>query len=289
MKPKFSSEKYNWAKNRSVVLHGKRLNYNVGIQQKYSHKLRKLVRKMTQETEKRLLKIFKGDPAYQYFEHQKKIAVTDDTIYNQSRNILKELNDKFKRLFNLHAKPAAENMLNNTITVSATSLNSSLKMLTGLSIGVDFIPKGLNQVIKASIAENVSLIKSIPDQYFSDLNNAVMRSITTGNGLKDLYPFIKKYNGQTERRAKNIAYDQTRKAYNQINKQRMMAVGFKKFKWLHSSGSQHPRALHIAMNGKVYSFNDLPIIDENTGEHGIPGQAINCKCTMTPVYEFGKE
>jgi uncharacterized protein with gpF-like domain len=43
------------------------------------------------------------------------------------------------------------------------------------------------------------------------------------------------------------------------------------------------------MDGKIFSFDDLPIIDRKTGERGIPGQAINCRCTMTPVYEFDSE
>ena len=68
------------------------------------------------------------------------------------------------------------------------------------------------------------LIKSIPEQYFKDVTGSVMRSITTGNGLADLVPEIKKYDGQTERRAKLLALDQTRKAYNSINKQRMQSL-----------------------------------------------------------------
>jgi uncharacterized protein with gpF-like domain len=36
----------------------------------------------------------------------------------------------------------------------------------------------------------------------------------------------------------------------------------------------------------VYSFDDLPVVDERTGETGIPGQAVNCRCTMSPVFDF---
>jgi uncharacterized protein with gpF-like domain len=43
------------------------------------------------------------------------------------------------------------------------------------------------------------------------------------------------------------------------------------------------------MDGNVYSFDDPPIIDKNTGERGIPGQAINCRCFMVPVIEFEDE
>ncbi|RIQ43658.1 phage head morphogenesis protein, partial [Bordetella avium] len=29
-----------------------------------------------------------------------------------------------------------------------------------------------------------------------------------------------------------------------------------------------------------------PIIDKTTGERGLPGQLINCKCRMRPVIDF---
>jgi SPP1 gp7 family putative phage head morphogenesis protein len=173
---------------------------------------------------------------------------------------------------------------------SATSLHSSLEQLSGgLSLKTSVIPAGMEEVAQATVYENVQLIKSIPSQYLDDVFGSVMRSITTGGGLADLIPAIRKYDGITDRRAKNIALDQTRKAYNSINKQRLMAVGIKKFRWSHSAGGQTPRQDHIAMDGKIFSFDDLPIIDRKTGERGIPGQAINCRCTMTPVYEFDSE
>ena len=66
----------------------------------------------------------------------------------------------------------------------------------------------------------------------------------------------------------------------------MEKLGLKKFEWLHSGGGHHPRPDHVAMSGNIYSFTSLPIIDSKTGERGIPGQAINCKCVMRPVIEF---
>jgi len=88
------------------------------------------------------------------------------------------------------------------------------------------------------------------------------------------------------RRARMIAHDQTRKAYNNLNRGRMEKLGLKKFKWLHTGGSAHPRKLHQMLNGLVFSFDDPPIIDEKTGERGIPGQAINCRCRMQVVLDL---
>ena len=161
----------------------------------------------------------------------------------------------------------------------------------GLSIKTDFITPELNDIIKASAAESTQLIKSIPQQYMLETQGAVMRSITTGNGLQDLVPFFEKRKGITTRRAKNIALDQTRKVYNSINQGRMEALGIDTYEWVHSGGGKEPRPEHKAkypagLNGGVFSLSDPPVIDPKTGQRGKPGDLINCRCTMRPVMVF---
>jgi SPP1 gp7 family putative phage head morphogenesis protein len=119
------------------------------------------------------------------------------------------------------------------------------------------------------------------------VQGAVMRSITTGNGMQDLVPYLQKHKGITLRRARMIAQDQTKKSFSYLSKARMEASGVLQYEWLHTSGSRHPRKLHIAMNGHIYRYDDPPVIDEKTGERGIPGQAINCACRMRPILNFG--
>jgi SPP1 gp7 family putative phage head morphogenesis protein len=173
---------------------------------------------------------------------------------------------------------------------SKSALAQSLKAMSGgLMIKTNINSADLRETVKGSIAQNVSLIKSIPAEYLQKVSGAVFRSVTSGQGMADLKPQIQKYGDMTERRAKNVALDQTRKAYNSINADRMRKVGIKKFKWVHSGGGLHPREDHIAMSGNIYSFDDLPIIDQKTGERGLPGQAPNCKCFQIPVIEFDQE
>jgi SPP1 gp7 family putative phage head morphogenesis protein len=132
----------------------------------------------------------------------------------------------------------------------------------------------------------VSLIKSIPEEYFAKVAGAVARSISSGNGLQDLTAFFAEQDGVEARRAKNIAIDQTHKAYNGLNAERMKRQGVGKYEWVHSGGGLHPRPLHQSYHGRIFSFDKPPVIDERTGARGIPGQAINCRCTMVPVIEF---
>jgi SPP1 gp7 family putative phage head morphogenesis protein len=213
----------------------------------------------------------------------------DASVSSQARILMDKLTDKFTKLFDDKSEAVVNKMLKANSTASAASLQSSLKKLSGgVTLKTNNISGQLKEILKASVNENVELIKSVGADYLSNVKKQVMRSITTGNGLADLVPALKRYKGITERHAKNMALDQTRKVYNSMNRSRMESANIKQFKWLHSGGGQHPRPDHVAMNGNIYSFDNLPVIVPKTGERGIPGQAINCKCTMTPVFTLGE-
>lgn len=293
---KLTKTRENWAKSRKeVVFKGTTLNHSVALEERYKRELDRLVKAMCAYTKQELIKLFKKEFAKEYFKEQNKmekvVYAMDDTISSQARILTNYLQNKFETLFNRKSKSIAESMLNGALKASAFSLGASLKELSGgISFKTSIIPEGLTEVIKASIEENVSLIRSIPTRYFIDIQGSVMRSITTGEGIKELLPEIKKYEGVTLRRAKTIAYDQTRKAYNSINKQRMLDVGIKKFQWIHSGGGQKPRASHLKMNGKIFSFENLDAeqqaMNVPDNDRGLPGHPINCRCSFKPIYEF---
>ena len=289
-----TSRRKKWAKNRNVTLKGNRLNYNAAQQEKYERSLKKLVRDMTNDVRQQVLKLFRSPVSFEYFDQQEVAAAMDASLASQARMLTNYLTKKYTMLFDTNAKSLSENMVEGAIKLSQVNLQSSLKKLSGgLSLKTGVVPEGMNDVVRASIEENVSLIKSIPEEYFKNLTGSVMRSITTGRGLADLEPEISKYAGQTERRAKNIALDQTRKAYNSVNKQRMQAIGVKQFEWVHSGGSQKPRESHIRISGTIFNFDNLyneqAALNVPVSDRGIPGEAIFCRCTMIPVIKFDDE
>ncbi len=71
------------------------------------------------------------------------------------------------------------------------------------------------------------------------------------------------------RRAKNISLDQTRKAYNTINAERLQSLNITHFCWLHSSGSASPRESHLKIDGTVFSFANL---EKEQAALGVPGK-----------------
>ena len=281
---KLAPRKARWAKLfQPKVLRSTPLNPNMAVAARYERHLRWLIDRMIEETERRLTLLYREPHSQEYFAH-------DASVSSQARILMNELQKKFENLFNLNAKPLAESFTDDSEAASAVSLKSSLCELSGgITLKTDIFTNELKDVLTATIAENVGLIKSIPAQYLDGVQGAVYRSITTGNGLADLIPFLKKHKKMTQKRADLIAHDQTRKAYGAINRIRMQKLGIKKFEWLHSSGGQHPRKLHQQLSGKIFNFDDPPIIDDRTGERGFPGQLINCRCRSIAVIDFGDD
>jgi SPP1 gp7 family putative phage head morphogenesis protein len=289
---RLSEKRKRWIKNRETTLQGKALYYNAAQQLRYVRALNRLVRDMTDETKAQVTRLFNGQISESYFDQQKEASAMDAaSISVLAKRLMGKLTRKFEGLFAAKAEPYAERMVYQAERSSAASLHASLKQLSGgLSLKTSNVPEGMEDVVRASIAENVSLIKSIPSEYFTKVTGSVMRSITAGAGIADLIPEIRKYDGQTDRRARNLALDQTRKAYNSINKLRMQSHGVKQFEWIHSGGGQHPRASHIKISGEIFSFENLHEEQAALGvpeaDRGLPGTPVNCKCVMKAVVRF---
>ncbi len=292
-----TKKKEKWVANRETSIRGTKLMYNAAQQERYTKSLNKLVLQMTGETYRSVNRLFHGTISQEFFKQQQEASAVDSfamdaSLGSKARILMNALTNKFSMLFASKATSLAEMMFDGASAASKSALHASLKKLSGgLSLNTGVVPKGMDDVARATIAENVSLIKSIPDEYLKNVTGAVMRSITVGQGIADLLPEIKKYDGQTHRRAKNLALDQTRKAYNTINKQRMQATGVKKFEWVHSGGGQIPRKSHLEiLNGKIFSFEHLEAEQSALGvpqnDRGLPGMPINCRCTILPIIDF---
>ena len=173
------------------------------------------------------------------------------------------------------------------------------------SLAGSVIPRDMEQVIKASIMENVSLIRSIESKYFEQITGAVARSMQAGGSIKQLKQEILHYNGMTRRRADIIANDQSRKAYMSINLRNMAKAGIQKVEWVHSGGGYTVREYHYrkwdgvsgkddghpnGLNGFIFDIDKPPVIQEAKGKQqeirGYPAQLPSCKCVMRAIVEI---
>lgn len=280
-KIQLSKRKAAWvAQFKPKVLKGAALRVPISIEARYFLALDKLMSQMIHETVRDVVSL--------YETHAEDAFTMDASLASQARIVTNALWAKFDAAFARVAQPIAERMTDEAAAAGEKALGSSLREIAGnISFDTGILGTQLNDVVTATVAENAALIKRIPKDYLGNVQGAVMRSIQQGNGLADLRPELDKYGVKIRNWAKNVAADQTRKAYNGINAGRMKSLGVDKFEWVHSHGSNNPREYHKeTLNGKIFSLSDPPVIDERTKEKGIPGQLPYCRCTMRPVVSF---
>lgn len=281
VKSRLSTKRRKWIEqDRQTV--GNPLVYSPVAAQRYQRSLDFLIDKMKKEYEREIKRVYKQQGEWG------KEAVTDANIASLMKSVINRLGKKWQSIFNKNAKPIFEKFEGKLDRDNKVILTESIKKMTGGKIvDIPNTTESMKPIIVAKIAENVSLIKSIPQEYLKRVEGAVMRSISNGGiGASEVMTEIQKIGHSTDKRAAFIARDQTKKITVAISSERMKSTGVRKFKWNHSHGSAEPRSLHVKYDGEIFEFDNLPIIDERTGERGLPGQLIGCNCFITPVFDF---
>lgn len=155
----------------------------------------------------------------------------------------------------------------------------------GISVPFKMTPAAAN-IIDAAVAENVALIKSIPQQYLTQVEGAVMRSVREGRDLSTLSRELRQQYGVTKRRAALIALDQNNKATADMTRARQAEKGYKAI-WRHSHAGKVPRPTHVANDGNVYD-PAAGWYDPHERKRIWPGTLIRCRCfsqTIIPGFE----
>ncbi len=275
---RLTRKRERWAKPRNATLKGDPLKYPAPAAVRYQKSLDELVRAMRADYQREVLKLWRGSGMD---------ITVDSNIGSQMRILFSYLGEKWSKRFASRAKEITDRMIRSVDRHSKATLNESLKKISGgLTIKVPDMPGTMQEALKATIAENVSLITSISSQYQERVEGIVYRSIQQGGrGAADIYDDLIKAGGMSERRAHNIATDQTRKATTAFNAERAKSVGIRKGIWRHSSGSADPRKMHLELDGQEFDLDNPPVIDPD-GTRGLPGYLPNCRCFWTPVVDF---
>jgi len=103
-----------------------------------------------------------------------------------------------------------------------------------------------------------------------------------GKSTKTIAGYIQKEFGISERHAKFLARNESAMATASYLEAKYKEEGFTEFKW-HTNIDGRERPLHKELHGQVFRFDNPPIIDERTGQKGLPAQTYNCRCTFSPV------
>lgn len=137
-----------------------------------------------------------------------------------------------------------------------------------------------------ALGENVALIKSIGNEYLDKVRSAVWRSVKNGYDVEGLIKQLREIDGVTDRRAKNIAKDQTAKLNQAFEDARAKELGITKAKWLHSSAVRVPRPEHVRANGQIYNIEEGIKFSNGTFK---PGEDFGCMCRKYLIIDIPED
>jgi SPP1 gp7 family putative phage head morphogenesis protein len=149
------------------------------------------------------------------------------------------------------------------------------------ALGIDIVQAEpwLEPKIQAFTSENVALIKSIPQRYFTGVERDVVQAMRQGLRWEELAKDLDRRYEVAEGHAKLVARDQVGKFMGELNKTRQENLGVKEFIW-RTAEDNRVRESHHLLEGQTFSWDDLPEVD---GEQAAPGQPIQCRCEGEPV------
>lgn len=248
------------------------IHANAGTQARYRRALLAAIADMVASVESVISKQRKSDPpALAQDEASPAISMRDE---------LTIISGQWKKRFDRMAKKVARTFLMQSFQGTDNAMRQALKA-AGWSVEFQMTP-AVRDAFEASLAENVGLIRSIPEKYLQQVEGIVMRSYAAGRDLQTMTREIKELYPKTKNRAVLIARDQSNKANAVVQRARQQELGIVEAIWMHSHAGKEPRPTHVAMNGKRYKV-EKGMYDSAVKKRIFPGEEINCRCTGRSV------
>lgn len=125
------------------------------------------------------------------------------------------------------------------------------------------------------------------------MREVVGRMAIEGKSVKDIEEYLLSSFTKCQRHAKFLARNESAIATTSYLRAKYIQEGFTHFKW-HTNYDGRERELHhelgLSVNNKygidgknIYRFDNPPVIDERTGQRGLPAETYNCRCSFSPV------
>lgn len=158
------------------------------------------------------------------------------------------------------------------------------KEFPNLSISGEYYER----IMQAVVSENLTLIKSIPQEVLKEMQVALSQGIISGN-QKELIKSLKRIKGVSKDRAVFIARDQIHKAVESFKQVQNTALGIEYYEWLTADDERVSSGLggHRQNNHRIFKYGSNEAIISHSNKRGYyygkPGDRPNCRCIAVGV------
>jgi SPP1 gp7 family putative phage head morphogenesis protein len=166
-------------------------------------------------------------------------------------------------------------LVQRTNEYAARGTAQQIKAVVGIEVTAD-VP-GMSALADGFVAQNVALIKSLPEDYLYDVEQSTLRAFRQGQRAEEIASLLTERYGVSESRAALIAQDQIGKLNGEIVEARQKGLGITHYTWS-TSEDERVRPEHEDRDGKPFAWDDPP-------QDGHPGQPIRCRCSAIPILD----
>lgn len=131
------------------------------------------------------------------------------------------------------------------------------------------------------------VIKDFAQERIPEMRKKIQELVLKGYRPDKVQELLEKEYGIAGRKAKFLAQNETSIMLSEYKRVTYQEMGFDKFIWKTITDGRE-RELHKQLNNTTWSYDNPPVIDERTGQRGLPGQTYNCRCEAVP-FRSGSE
>lgn len=166
-----------------------------------------------------------------------------------------------------------------------------------LSVPMDKSPY-MEAALKKNYTENLNIeIKKWYSESVLRLRQKVYKNVEEGFRADKLIPIIQAEKNISYRKANFIAKQETSLLVSQYRQQRYVHAGLPRYRWRTSEDARvrpnlearrtgHTANNHRILNGRVFRWDEPPIVDSATGRRCHPGEDWGpCRCVADPIVE----
>lgn len=198
-----------------------------------------------------------------------------DSAGSDARQLFEHLSGQLFREFDNHeiAKIPAQ-IARNLSDYQKEQLGKQIR--SQLSVDVIKAEPWLQSMMADFVAQNVALIKTVPQRFFAEVEQKVQHGIAYGRRPEEIAADIRERYNVSEYNARRIARDQANKFFGQLNKVRQKDIGISKFVWK-TAGDERVREEHEELDDKEFPWDNPP-------SEGLPGEPVQCRCVGEPDF-----
>jgi SPP1 gp7 family putative phage head morphogenesis protein len=139
----------------------------------------------------------------------------------------------------------------------------------------------IGAIMRDIVAQQVDSITSIPRKAAERVFEFSIRGMQSSTRAEEIAQDIQHTTKTTEYNALRLARTSVTSTATALLRARAQFVGSEEYFWRTAHDSD-VRPLHRKLDGKVFRWDDPPIVSEN-GFRGAPGEAAFCRCWPDPV------